>query len=95
MTRAFVDRTIRDCVCATCWGRIDEVCKDGERSIRCMNPDCNGSGFVTKYYAQNRREQSEHEAIELRHDLRRYGVIDNPNAGKSQLFHSKPTGNCS
>ncbi|MEN6571381.1 MAG: hypothetical protein ABFD24_06035 [Anaerolineaceae bacterium] len=54
-------------VCSVCWGRleashVDEVTSD----LHCVNPDCAGTGFVTKRYAEKRIEESAIEYMEVR-----------------------------
>jgi len=64
-------RMERDYVCAVCWGRleashVDEVTSD----LHCVNPDCAGSGFVTKRYAEKRKDESTFEYMEVK---KKYG----------------------
>lgn len=47
-------QTISRYVCARCWGILIE---DGDE-IRCADPRCDGQGYVTKKYAERRRQES-------------------------------------
>lgn len=64
-------------VCNICWGDIvieqsrTELDKDGHlgTEVRCSNPDCSGTGFVSKNYAERRKTESHFELIEARNNL--------------------------
>ena len=47
-------------VCARCYGHLLIFTIPGSRSvnIECANQNCNGAGFVTKFYAEQRRSDS-------------------------------------
>ena len=47
-------------VCARCYGKLIATAAQGSRRmvVACINSDCNGQGFVTRTYADNRRSNS-------------------------------------
>ena len=86
MNRIWAQHTVKCYVCACCWGHLEEVLVEGEHVVRCAKggDECDGKGFVTKFYADRRRQESMGEAREVRTLLREFGVIENPLAGKSE-----------
>lgn len=82
--KAFDRQTRRHYVCARCWGRIDLCHENGLDVLMCMNPDCNGSGFVSKLYTEKEKNANQFDAMDVKATLRQIGIIDNPNAGKSE-----------
>jgi len=69
--------TLRDCVCAHCWGplvRYPDL--DGWR-VECSA--CGpGVGFVTRDYAERRRLESVAEKVEVERLLQSIGVLPRP-----------------
>ena len=63
-------RTVRDYVCAVCWGQLVNFFDATHAWIKCANPNCQGGGYVTRAYADRRRSESLGEAAEVRHNLR-------------------------
>jgi hypothetical protein len=62
-------------VCAKCWGHLNVYFTPGEADGRVTCDQCgDGSGFVTKRFAERRRQASRGEAIEVRELLARIGV---------------------
>ena len=79
-------RMERDYVCSVCWGRleathVDEVTSD----LHCVNPECSGSEFVTKRYAETRREESTFEYMEVRDRYGRQMGITKPMTAEQAL----------
>ena len=47
--------------CARCYGQLGAYRVPGDTSklkVLCWSPNCNGSGFVTRKYAETQRQQS-------------------------------------
>lgn len=71
MDENLAQRTVRRYVCARCWGHLiimDDRGADGLRAICPKNEtgDCDGHGYVTKRYAERRKEESLSELYEVR-----------------------------
>jgi len=76
MTNAII---IRDYVCAICWGHLDLF----NEQIECAKYGKDHEGFVTKHYAENRRQDDAGDFIEARQVLRDAGIVENPHEGKT------------
>jgi len=85
MSRALAAKTVDRYVCSNCWGHLVETFgKDPSVSdVTC--PVCGDDlkGFVSKYYAERRREESVGELMDVKHMLRQLGIVKNPHEGKS------------
>lgn len=56
-------------VCAVCWGSLAALRSDEGFYPVCINHECgecDGTGFVTARYANNRRESSKYELMEVK-----------------------------
>jgi hypothetical protein len=61
-------------VCAMCWGNLNVYfAHSGPARVTCDRCG-DGQGFVTKRFAERRRNESRGEAIEVRDLLKRIGV---------------------
>ena len=58
--------TVKNYLCSRCWGRL--IAHDLD--VTCVNPDCDGEGFVTFDYVQRRRAEDGADAAEARIHLR-------------------------
>lgn len=61
MTDVATARTLQaNYVCARCYGKLIATSGKGTRRmiVACINSECNGQGFVTRTYADNRRSNS-------------------------------------
>lgn len=72
---AQAEQTQRDYVCAGCWGRINIYYQKGGLARVVCDKCGDGRGFVTKRYAERRREEDFAEASEVRRMLRQIKVI--------------------
>ena len=77
------DHTVKHYVCARCWGHLVKYFRDGEIIIECPNDECNGQGYVTKYYAEKRKLESSNEKLEIKQAFWDLGIVEDPNAGKT------------
>lgn len=76
LTPELAMRTIRDYVCAQCWGGLLLYPIDDRMyHALCRAYGEEHSGYVTKYYAERRREESAGEKLEVRDMLVEAGVI--------------------
>lgn len=70
MRPELVQSTIRRYVCAVCWGLlIERRGADGEPEVVCYRHslgECDGSGYVTRRYADERQALSGFELNEVR-----------------------------
>jgi len=58
--------------CARCYGQLGAYRVPGDTSklkVMCWNPNCNGTGFVTRKYAEAQRQQSAGDLAEARYNL--------------------------
>lgn len=70
LSRIDLDETIRNYVCSTCWGALSFKYHDKKWYAICPNCGYETIGYTSKAYAERRRSDSEHEAIEAAHNLR-------------------------
>jgi hypothetical protein len=84
MTLLQATETVRDYVCARCYGPIAAHFNALRVWVVCANHGtrCNGSGYVTKAWAERQRSNSIGEAMEVRFTLR--DIIPSKHAGKSE-----------
>jgi hypothetical protein len=77
--------TVRDYVCAHCWGRlVMNITKDGWE-VTCIKG--HETGFVTKAFAEARRAESQVEKVEVNELLRRVGVLpERPKKTEEQIL---------
>lgn len=70
LTRDELDETLRDYVCATCWGALAFKYVEGQWFAVC--PECgeNTTGYTSKHFAERRRNESTGELVEAAHNLR-------------------------
>ncbi len=76
----------RKYVCSVCWGNLTREWVEGKHgvdAVYCGNPGCSGTGFVTRKYAERRRDQSNSDYIEARHNLGKALNLPNPLAEKT------------
>lgn len=89
-------KTVSRYVCSICWGDLElrpaihlengwyfAVCKKCQDETR---------GYVTKYFVNRRRGESEFEKVNVTHLLRHLGIIENPLKGKSAADLKKSLG---
>ena len=83
--RSTAPRFIRDYVCSICWGHLLIKDMDAENAmIECAVYGSDHSGFVTKYWAEKQRQQDLNNSLDAKGMLRKIGIIENENAGKSE-----------
>jgi hypothetical protein len=77
--------TIRDYVCSNCWGDLIPQFADNRLwLVVCNSCREETKGYVTRYYAENRRSESHGEHSETRLLLQSMGIIPNEHSGKSE-----------
>ena len=83
MNDILMQTTVKRYVCSKCWGHLVAYADDETRwKVEC--PRCGpGQGFVTKYYADQRRENSMGELRDICGLLQEMGVVENPQKDKS------------
>ncbi|CAK0758946.1 conserved hypothetical protein [Gammaproteobacteria bacterium] len=64
-------RTKRDYVCARCWGLLVIFDAPDHRGylVKCDNPDCDGNGYVTRHYAEQRRGESFYDLLDAQRNV--------------------------
>jgi hypothetical protein len=77
--------TLRDYVCSNCWGHLLAYPMD-ERLwlVVCHRCGDETKGYVTKYFADGRREESHGERHEAKQMLESMGIIQREHSGKSE-----------
>jgi predicted RNA-binding Zn-ribbon protein involved in translation (DUF1610 family) len=71
---ALAQRTVKDCVCAHCWGHLNMIA-DQETRWKVICPECGEAGVVTKAYAEQRRAESASEAHEVTELMTGLGLL--------------------
>lgn len=65
------DITVRDYVCARCWGHLLKYhAPDRLTCVKCHKCGDDTPGYVTKAYADQRRAESAADAADVLHNLR-------------------------
>ncbi len=75
LTRDELDEVLRDYVCSTCWGPLRFKYIEGGVSGKswfalCVNCGYDTVGYVSKHFAERKREESVGELAEAEHNLR-------------------------
>ncbi len=81
MEQTLAITTIRDYVCAECWGTLEWRMKDDE--VVCFKYQDEHQGYVTKAYVEIRKTQDANDLLEASTLLKDLGVIANPHKGKT------------
>lgn len=77
MHYTIAQRTVRDYVCAGCWGQLTRTRIDHETdNVECTN--CDAVGFVTRSYADGRKSKSGAELSEVLNVLYQCGELPKP-----------------
>lgn len=66
----FAERMAKDFVCSVCFGAIAAGFDAESVWVVCRNPDCDGTGFVSKAYAEKRRRESFEERWDAQNNLK-------------------------
>ncbi len=66
----FAERMAKDFVCSVCFGSIAAGFDAESVWVVCRNPNCDGTGFVSKAYAQRRKTESRAEKWEAQNNLK-------------------------
>jgi DNA-directed RNA polymerase subunit RPC12/RpoP len=74
--------TAKRYVCARCWHDLIVTHHDGQDWIECSNSArCDGQGYVTRRYAEKRKEQDPADLMDARWNI---GKIINPQPKKCE-----------
>jgi DNA-directed RNA polymerase subunit RPC12/RpoP len=77
-------KTVKHYVCSNCWGELEMAPIQGDKfEVTCKKCGDETKGYVTQYYVNRRRGESEHEEVNVRHLLQKLDIIPNPHKGKS------------
>jgi DNA-directed RNA polymerase subunit RPC12/RpoP len=71
-----------DYVCSRCWGHLVTRFVNGGAVVTCAVCGENTPGFVTKQYAERRKQESAAEKAEAQHVLK--DIIPSSSSGKSK-----------
>ena len=83
MTPELADITKNNYVCSQCWGHLEIFpAGNGFYRVKCAKCLDDTKGFVTKHYADSRRQDSGAELLDAYRSLRGFGI--NPHEGKSE-----------
>ena len=84
LTEALARKTVKFYACSNCWGELEmQPAENGQYRVVCKACQNETKGYVTQYFVNRRRAESEFEELDATHLLRKIGVLDNPHAGKS------------
>lgn len=79
-------KTVKHYACSSCWGEL-EMNPDPKQAdlyqVTCKKCQDETKGYVTQYYVNRRRSESQFEEVNATHMLMKAGVLENPHAGKS------------
>ena len=71
--------------CAGCWGHLNVYAVPESREVRISCGNCgDGRGFVTKRYAEGRRQESKADAMDVHVTLTAVGIL--PRRSEAQLL---------
>lgn len=87
MSDTLARKTVKRYVCSMCWGALEihpDPIDPEKNYVFCEKHQEETRGYVTRYFADRRRNESAFEKMDAENLLRRMGVIENPLAGKSQ-----------
>src|SRR4030067_3498900 len=83
-TETLARKTVKFYACSSCWGELEsKPAQDGMYFVVCKKCQDETKGYVTQYYVNRRRAESEFEEVNVSHMLRRIEIIPNPHKGKS------------
>ena len=88
MSANLADKTIRDYVCSTCWGRLFAEPQHGSpKWVCCQTCGMETRGFVSQYYVDERRTQDHFDAYDVKILLQSLGIIERPpRRGQDQIL---------
>lgn len=72
--------TVRDYVCSNCWGSLVKFPIQGTRSwlVLCRKCQEETKGYVTRWFAENRRQESLADLPDVKRMLQEAGIIESP-----------------
>lgn len=90
LNESMAKKTIERYACSICWGDLElhpaVHLENGWYFVVCKKCQDETRGYVTKYFVNRRRNESEFERIAATHLLRKIGVLPKPEKTKSQLL---------
>lgn len=96
LNESLARKTVKRYACSICWGELEmfpAMDKDnGFYYVTCKKCQEETRGYVTQYYVNRRRGESEFEKVNVTTLLRKLGYIDNPLKGKSRAEIMKNLG---
>lgn len=87
MNAELAEKTVKDFCCSNCWGDLElvpDLRGNGLYFATCKKCQEDTKGYVTKYFANRRRIESEFEARDAIRVLQKLDILPNPNKGKSR-----------
>jgi hypothetical protein len=84
LSHALTEATMRDCLCAACWGPLVKRPGPGRDWLVSCASDADHAGFVTKHWVARQRDADAVNSIDAGRMLRKVGVIPDPNKGKTE-----------
>ncbi len=77
-------KTVKRYVCSNCWGELEivpDMTKQERYFVICKKCQDDTKGYVTKYYANRRRNESAFEERDVTRLLQKTGILPKPNYG--------------
>jgi hypothetical protein len=89
-------KTVKRYACSNCWGDLEMRpaihLPNGWYYVVCHKCQDDTKGYVTQYFVNRRRAESEFEKVNVVHLMRKLGYIENPLKGMSRAEILKSIG---
>ena len=88
LTEALARKTVKRYACSICWGELEMLPaiekENGWYYVTCKKCRDETRGYVTQYFVNRRRGESEFEKLNVVHLMRKLGYLENPLKGLSR-----------
>jgi type IV secretory pathway VirB4 component len=87
LTSEIARKTVKNYCCSNCWGDLEITTDMRENDmyfVICQKCQDETKGYVTKYFANQRRNQSEFEKRDVTRLLQKLEIIPNPRKGMTR-----------
>lgn len=76
-------KTVKFYACSSCWGELEMTPKGDKFEVTCKKCAAETKGYVTQYFVNRRRGESEFEQMDATRLLQKLEIIPNPHKGKT------------
>lgn len=88
LNEALARKTVKRYACSICWGELELRpaihLDNGWYFVVCKKCQDETRGYVTQFFVNRRRGESEFEKVNVTHLMQKLGLIENPLKGKNQ-----------